>query len=184
MGGQEGGRRLIRGCPHPFLDTHLSPIRKGNAAPRPEAGTEDARDGPHVQAGRPRAEPARALSRLPKQTREAETLPLGPAMKGEVVTVEEIIETVATGGKAAAIGLGIGVALLFSRNFRPLAKQAVKGYLVASEGMRRAASGAREGLQDIYAEAKAEQEGVVHTQIHAEPGTSPEGGTPASGAEP
>ncbi|MCL4369660.1 MAG: DUF5132 domain-containing protein [Chloroflexi bacterium] len=98
--------------------------------------------------------------------------------------MEEIIEAMATGGRAAVVGVGVGVALLFTRNFRPLAKHAVKGYLTASEGMRRAASGAREGLQDIYAEARAEQEGRVHTQVHAEPGTPAEGGTPASGAEP
>ncbi len=101
--------------------------------------------------------------------------------------MEEIIETVALGGRAAVIGLGVGVALLFSRNFRPLAKQAVKGYLAASEGVRRATSDAREGLQDIYAEAKAEQEGQhreVHTQVHAEHGAPTEGGVPVSGAEP
>jgi len=111
--------------------------------------------------------------------------PAGSTEKGAVLTMGESVALVAKGGKAMVLGLGIGAALLVSRNFRPLAKQAVKGYLVASEGVRRVASGAREELQDIYAETKAEQAGrVVHTQVHAEPGTPPEGGIPSSGAEP
>ncbi len=91
--------------------------------------------------------------------------------------MEEIIGVMASGGRALAIGVGVGAALILTRSFRPLAKQAVKGYLVASEGMRRATAGAREGLQDIYAEAKAEQQAQaqpggreVGTQPHAQPG--------------
>ena len=98
--------------------------------------------------------------------------------------MEEIIEAMVPGGRALAIGVGVGVALVLTRGFRPVAKQAMKGYLAASEGMRRAAAGAREGLQDIYAEAKAEQQGQVRTQIQSEPGTPAEGGIPASGSEP
>jgi len=101
------------------------------------------------------------------------------------MAMEEIVEAVATGGKAAVAGLAVGAALVLTGNLRPLAKQAIKGYLVLSRGMRKAASEAREGLQDIYAEAKAEQEGrAVHTGVQAEAGTPTDKGIPASGAEP
>ncbi len=83
--------------------------------------------------------------------------------------MDEIIEAVVPGGRALAIGVGVGVALLLTRGFRPMAKQAVKGYLVASEGVRRAASGAREGLQDIYEEARAEQQAQGPTAVGGQP---------------
>ncbi|MGE5619935.1 MAG: DUF5132 domain-containing protein [Sphingomonadaceae bacterium] len=83
--------------------------------------------------------------------------------------MNDIIEAVMPGGRALAIGVGVGVALLMTRSFRPLAKQAVKGYIVATEGMRRVAEGAREGLQDIYAEAKAEQAGMERPAETAQP---------------
>lgn len=86
--------------------------------------------------------------------------------------MDDIIEAMVPGGRALAVGVGVGIALLMTRSLRPLAKQAVKGYLTASEGMRRVAVGAREGLQDIYAEAKAEQEAAAQPRA-PETGTQP-----------
>ena len=73
--------------------------------------------------------------------------------------MDDIVEALVPGGWGLAIGVGVGVALLMGRGFRPVAKQAIKGYLKASEGIQRVTSGAREGLQDIYAEAKSEMQG-------------------------
>lgn len=69
------------------------------------------------------------------------------------------MESLLPAGWGVVLGIGIGAALLMRRGIRPLAKQAVKGYLAASDGMMRATSGAKEELQELYSEAKAEQEG-------------------------
>lgn len=78
--------------------------------------------------------------------------------------MDEIIEALVPGGWGLAIGVGVGVALVMGRSFRPLAKQAIKGYLMASEGVQRATTGAREGLQDLYQEAKSEHQGETQPQ--------------------
>lgn len=91
--------------------------------------------------------------------------------------MDDIIEAMIPGGRALVIGLGVGAALLMTRSLRPLAKQAVKGYMVASEGVRRATEGAREGLQDIYEEAKAEQR--AETARAAQPGAQEAAAPPA-----
>lgn len=72
--------------------------------------------------------------------------------------MDELVDTIVPGGWGFALGIGLGVALLATRGFRPLAKQAVKGYLAASDQIQRMTSGARNELQDIYFEAKAERE--------------------------
>jgi hypothetical protein len=78
--------------------------------------------------------------------------------------MDEVIDALVPGGWGLAIGVGVGVALIMGRGFRPLAKQAIKGYLAASEGVQRATAGAREGLQDLYQEAKSERQGEVQAQ--------------------
>ncbi len=75
--------------------------------------------------------------------------------------MDELIETVVPGGWGLAIGIGIGAVLFARRGLRPAAKSAIKGYLAAADGLRRATSGAREGLQDIYAEARAEHQATA-----------------------
>jgi hypothetical protein len=74
------------------------------------------------------------------------------------MNVDELVEMVVPGGWGLAIGVGVGVALLAGRHMRPVAKAAVKGYLAATEGLQKASAGAKEGMQDLYAEAKAERE--------------------------
>jgi hypothetical protein len=61
--------------------------------------------------------------------------------------MEELIEVFA-GRRAWLIGLGVavGALIVLGRGLRPLARGTIRGTLAA-----------REGLQDIYAEAKAEQ---------------------------
>jgi hypothetical protein len=58
-------------------------------------------------------------------------------------------------------GLGAGLVLTLTRGndegLRPLAKSAVKAYLVASDRLREMSGEARETLEDLYAEARAEQ---------------------------
>ena len=58
-------------------------------------------------------------------------------------------------------GLGAGLVLAVTRGngegLRPLAKSAVKAYLTASERVRELTGEARESLEDLYAEARAEQ---------------------------
>ncbi len=57
-------------------------------------------------------------------------------------------------------GLGAGVVLALTREngegLRPLTKSAVKAYLSASDRVRELTSEARESIEDIYAEARAE----------------------------
>ncbi len=58
-------------------------------------------------------------------------------------------------------GLGAGLILTLTRGngegLRPLAKSAVKAYMVASDRLREMTGEARENLEDLYAEARAEQ---------------------------
>jgi len=57
-------------------------------------------------------------------------------------------------------GLGAGLVLAVTRGngggVRPLAKSAVKAYVVASDRLREMTGEARESLEDLYAEARAE----------------------------
>lgn len=79
--------------------------------------------------------------------------------------MEELIETVVPGGLGVALGVGVGVALVATRGFRPLAKTAIRGYLAATEGLQQATAGAREELKELYAEAKAERQAVPQPQV-------------------
>lgn len=83
--------------------------------------------------------------------------------------MDDLLEMASRGGWGIALGVGIGVALLVSRGLRPMAKEAVKGYLAASEGLRQATAGARESLQEIYSEARAEREAAARPQASETP---------------
>jgi hypothetical protein len=58
-------------------------------------------------------------------------------------------------------GIGAGLVLTVARRngegLRPLAKSVVKAYLTASERVQELTGEARESLEDLYAEARAEQ---------------------------
>lgn len=73
--------------------------------------------------------------------------------------MDEFLE--AAGG-GAIWGLGFGVAGLlltgFGRGLRPVAKSLVKGGIVAGDWLRGVTEESRESLQDLYEEAKSEQE--------------------------
>jgi hypothetical protein len=73
--------------------------------------------------------------------------------------MEEFLESA---GGGAIWGLGFGVAGLlvtgFGRGLRPVAKSIVKGGIVAGDWLRSVTEESRESLQDLYEEAKAEQE--------------------------
>lgn len=84
--------------------------------------------------------------------------------------VDDVVEGV-VGGTTWGLGVALiaGAVLLVGKGGRPVAKQAIKGYLVASERARALGFGAAarareltaeatEQLQDIYAEARAELE--------------------------
>ncbi len=68
--------------------------------------------------------------------------------------MEELLDFV-PGGWPVAIAVGVGLVVLRG-GLRPVAKGAVKTYLGATQGLRTATEGAREGLQDLYAEARTE----------------------------
>ena len=73
--------------------------------------------------------------------------------------MDEFLESA---GGGAMWGLGFGVAGLlitgFGRGLRPVAKSLVKGGIVAGDWLRGVTAEGRESLQDLYEEAKAEQE--------------------------
>lgn len=64
------------------------------------------------------------------------------------------------GGTAAGVGfvLGVGGTLAGARRIRPLARQAIKSYLLASERAREAVAEMAETMEDLYAEARAEHQ--------------------------
>ncbi len=64
------------------------------------------------------------------------------------------------GGAAAGAGFVVGAAgiLVGAQRIRPVARQAIKGYLVAADRARVATAELAETVEDLYAEAKAEFE--------------------------
>ncbi len=76
------------------------------------------------------------------------------------------------GGTAAGVGfvLGVGGALAGSQRARPLVKQAMKGYLVATDRAREMAAEMGETLEDLYAEARAEFEAEARAASEEQPG--------------
>lgn len=67
------------------------------------------------------------------------------------------------GGAAAGVGFVIGAAgaLAGAQQLRPIARQAIKSYIVAGERTREVTSELGETLEDLYAEAKAEREAEI-----------------------
>jgi hypothetical protein len=68
-------------------------------------------------------------------------------------------------GGSTGLGIGVAAAVLaptllpvLGRGLRPLAKGAIKGYLLMTTRARTAVSDAGERLQDLYAEARSEVE--------------------------
>ncbi len=70
--------------------------------------------------------------------------------------MEEILEVIPGGWGILAIGAG--AFLVMRGGLRPVAKGVMKGYLAAADSFERATAGAKEELQDVYAEAKAEHQ--------------------------
>ncbi len=77
------------------------------------------------------------------------------------------------GGTAAGIGfvLGVGGALAGAQQMRPLAKRAMKGYLLATDRAREMAAEMGETLEDLYAEARAEHEAEARAASEGQPDT-------------
>jgi hypothetical protein len=83
--------------------------------------------------------------------------------------VDDLVEAV-VGGTSWGAGLVAiaAVAVVGGPRAKPLAKQAIKGYLAATERVRELAAEATEQLQDIYAEAKYEYESQLSDGAAAE----------------
>jgi hypothetical protein len=73
--------------------------------------------------------------------------------------IDDLVEGV-LGGTSWGVGIAAFavVAMVGGPRAKPLAKQAIKGYLAATERVREMAAEATEQLQDLYAEAKYEYE--------------------------
>ena len=85
-----------------------------------------------------------------------------------MIGLDDIVEGV-LGGTSWGVGaIAIAaVAVVGAPRAKPLAKQAIKGYLAATERMREMAAEATEQIQDLYAEAKYEYESQLNGE-HAE----------------
>jgi hypothetical protein len=68
---------------------------------------------------------------------------------------DELFDIVFPGGAFVAVGVAIGAT--FSKQLRPVAKQAIKAGMTLSERMREAAAEASERAQDLMAEAQLER---------------------------
>jgi hypothetical protein len=87
--------------------------------------------------------------------------------------IDDVVDGV-VGGSAWGLGVAMiaGAALLVGKGGRPLAKRAIKGYLILSERARELTAEAGEQLQDLYAEAQAELE-ETNSRAAAERPTPP-----------
>jgi hypothetical protein len=76
-----------------------------------------------------------------------------------MIGIDDIVEGV-LGGTSWGVGaIAIAaVAVVGAPRAKPLAKQAIKGYLTATERVREMVAEATEQVQDLYAEAKYEYE--------------------------
>ena len=75
-------------------------------------------------------------------------------------------------GALWGVGAGVVLTLLNGRaeGIRPVAKSAVKAYLTVSERVQELTAEARESLEDMYAEARAEKvNGVAETTESSAP---------------
>ena len=83
--------------------------------------------------------------------------------------IDDLVEGV-LGGTSWGVGIAAFavVAMIGGPRAKPLAKQAIKGYLAATERVREMAAEATEQLQDLYAEAKYEYESQLQEGDSAE----------------
>jgi hypothetical protein len=73
--------------------------------------------------------------------------------------LEDLLDTIGgTPGRIVGIGLALGVGVLVGRGLRPVAKGAIKGSMSLADRVKEYTAEARESLQDLYHEAKAERE--------------------------
>ena len=73
--------------------------------------------------------------------------------------IADLVDGVLEGtGWAAGVAIVVGVAAIGARRNSPLVKEVIKGYLAVSERMKELTAEAGEQLQDLYAEARAEDE--------------------------
>ena len=84
-----------------------------------------------------------------------------------------------TASRIAGIGVALGVALLAAKYWRPVVKGAIKAYLAASDSIKEGTAGAGGGIQDLYAEAKAEHESARKAARQAAQQAAAEAGTQA-----
>jgi Protein of unknown function (DUF5132) len=96
-----------------------------------------------------------------------------------MIGIDDIVDGV-LGGTSWGVGaLAIAaVAVVGAPRAKPLAKQAIKGYLAATERVREMAAEATEQIQDLYAEAKYEYESQLDGET-AEAGASEAAAEPA-----
>jgi uncharacterized NAD-dependent epimerase/dehydratase family protein len=68
---------------------------------------------------------------------------------------DELLDLIFPGG--ALVGIGVAIGATFSKQLRPVAKQAIKAGMDLSERLREAAAEASERAQDLMAEAQVER---------------------------
>lgn len=70
--------------------------------------------------------------------------------------MDELLELIFPGG--ALVGIGIAIGAAFSKQLRPVAKQALKAGMAVGDQVRVAAAEAAERAQDLMAEARSEHD--------------------------
>jgi uncharacterized NAD-dependent epimerase/dehydratase family protein len=70
--------------------------------------------------------------------------------------LDELLDLVFPGG--ALVGIGVAIGATFSKQLRPVAKQAIKTGMDISERLKVAAAEASERAQDLMAEAQVERQ--------------------------
>ncbi len=85
--------------------------------------------------------------------------------------LDDLLDTIGgTPGRILGIGLALGAGVLIGRGMRPVAKGAVKGYMSLADRMKEYTAEARESLEDLYHEAKAEREQAASSAEEAAQG--------------
>ncbi len=73
--------------------------------------------------------------------------------------LDDLLDSVGgTPGRLLGIGLALGAGVLIGRGMRPVAKGAIRGYISLADRFKEYTAEARESLEDIYHEARAERE--------------------------
>lgn len=72
---------------------------------------------------------------------------------------DELLDTVGGApGRLLGLGLALGAGVLIGRGMRPVAKNAIKGYMTVADRVKEYTAETRENLSDLYHEAKVERE--------------------------